>query len=68
MSAHTNHYSLSCPPPFTVFDVFKKELSPYKVSKSAIRFPLDEPVPVELISGIAKYRANENAEQANKKQ
>ena len=67
MSAHTNHYSLSCPPPFTVFDVFKKELSPYKVSKSAIRFPLDEPVPVELISGIAKYRANENAERANKK-
>jgi uncharacterized protein YdhG (YjbR/CyaY superfamily) len=68
MSAHTNHYSLSCPPPFTVFEAFKKELSPYRVSKSAIRFPLDEPVPVELISGIAKYRANENAERANKKQ
>ena len=30
--AYTNHYSISCPPPFTVFDVFKKELASYDMS------------------------------------
>jgi uncharacterized protein YdhG (YjbR/CyaY superfamily) len=63
-SAHTSHFSLSCPPPFTVFTAFRKELAPYKVSKSAIRFPLDEPVPVKLVAAIAKFRAKENLERA----
>jgi uncharacterized protein YdhG (YjbR/CyaY superfamily) len=58
-SAYKNHYSLSCPPPFTVFEKFKKELAPYEVSKSAIKFPLDKPVPVKLISEMAKFRAEE---------
>jgi uncharacterized protein YdhG (YjbR/CyaY superfamily) len=67
-SAYKNHFSLSCPPPFTIFEVFKKELAPYELSKSAIRFPLDKPVPVVLISEMAKFRAKENLEtEANKK-
>lgn len=66
-SAYTNHYSLSCPPPFTVFEIFKQELSPYKVSKSAIQFPFNKPIPVQLISDIAKFRAQESLEIANKK-
>src|SRR5688572_6106604 len=41
-SGYKNHYSLSCPPPSTVFDAFKAELAPYKTSKSAIQFPLDQ--------------------------
>lgn len=61
-SAYKNHYSLSCPPPFTVFDAFKEALSPYEISKSTIKFPLDQPVPVELIHQMAQYRANENLE------
>ncbi len=59
-SAYTNHYSLSCPPPFTIFTEFKEELAQYEVSKSAIRFPFDKPVPVELISAMSKFRAREN--------
>lgn len=58
-SAYTHHYSLSCPPPFTVFEQFREELAPYEVSKSAIRFPLDKPVPVKLITAMAKFRAKE---------
>jgi uncharacterized protein YdhG (YjbR/CyaY superfamily) len=54
-----DHFSLSCPPPFTVFEAFAKQLAPYEVTKSAIRFPLDEPVPVKLITAIAKFRAKE---------
>lgn len=66
-SAYKNHYSLSCPPPFTVFEVFKEELLPYEVSKSAMKFPLDKPVPVKLISDIASFRAKENVEAKKKK-
>jgi len=56
-SAYAKHYSLSCPPPFAVFDKFKNELAGLEVSKSAIRFPLDKPVPVKLIAAMAKFRA-----------
>jgi uncharacterized protein YdhG (YjbR/CyaY superfamily) len=66
-SAYTNHFSLSCPPPFTLFEVFKKELAVYEVSKSAIRFPLNKPVPVALITAMAKFRAKENQENEAKK-
>lgn len=59
-SAYTNHFSLSTPPPFAAFVKFKKELSRYKQSKSAVQFPLDEPVPVKLISAMAKFQASEN--------
>ena len=66
-SAYTNHYSVSCPPPFTVFAEFKKELAPYEVSKSAIKFPLEKPVPVKLIADMAKFRAKENLNMETKK-
>jgi uncharacterized protein YdhG (YjbR/CyaY superfamily) len=48
--------------------VFKKELAPYKTSKGAIQFPLDEPLPLDLIRDIAKFR-NEtvNAKASNPK-
>ena len=55
----TNHYSLFCPQPALLLEAFKEELSPYEVSKSTIKFPLDQPVPVELIGNMAKHRAEE---------
>ncbi|GAA0634043.1 iron chaperone [Brevundimonas lenta] len=62
ISAHANHYSLSCPPPF--FDGFRNELASYRVSKSAAQFPKNRPVPYALISDMAKVRARENRERA----
>lgn len=59
LSAHTSHYSLACPPP-TGFDHFKTELAPYKQSKSTVQFPLDQPVPVQLIKDMARFRADAN--------
>ena len=35
---------------------FKKELSPYKFAKGSIRFPLDEPLPLALVTKIVKFR------------
>lgn len=66
-SMYTEHFSLSCPPPWTIFEKFKKELESYKLSKSTIQFPLDKPVPVKLIEDMAKFRAKENIELEKKK-
>lgn len=35
---------------------FEKELKDYKTSKGAIQFPIDEPLPFELISSMVQYR------------
>jgi uncharacterized protein YdhG (YjbR/CyaY superfamily) len=66
-SAHTNHYSISCPPPFTVFDVFAKELAAYKKSKSTVQFPKNKPFPYDLLSKMVKFRAKENLENPKRK-
>lgn len=36
--------------------VFKKELSPYTISKGTIQFPLDVRLPIALIKKIVKFR------------
>lgn len=38
---------------------FKKELARYKVAKGSIQFPLDEPIPFDLVAKIAKFRVKE---------
>lgn len=63
-SAFTHHYGLSLPPPFTVFEAFEDRLAPYKVSKSAIQLPKTQPLPLTLITEIARFRANENRTRA----
>jgi uncharacterized protein YdhG (YjbR/CyaY superfamily) len=39
---------------------FKKELSVYKGAKGSIQFPIDKPLPLDLISKIVKFRVAEN--------
>src|SRR5436853_3825847 len=51
-----NHYSLY-PASDALVAAFKDELAGYELSKGTIRFPLSEPVPVNLIERIAKFRA-----------
>jgi uncharacterized protein YdhG (YjbR/CyaY superfamily) len=41
-------------------DAFKDELSKFKGGKGSVQFPLDKPIPYELISRIVKFRVNEN--------
>ena len=41
-------------------EAFKEELSAYKTSKGAVQFPLDKPIPYELIRKIVRFRAAEN--------
>ena len=36
-------------------DAFKKQLAPYKTSKGTIKFPIDEPLPLDLIAEIVRF-------------
>jgi len=47
--------------------VFEQELAPYKWSKGAIQFPIDKPMPTELIARIVKFRVQEDAARAKAK-
>ena len=40
---------------------FAKELSKYKTASGSVQFPLDEPLPLPLITRIIKFRVKENA-------
>ena len=40
---------------------FKEELKPYKSAKGSVQFPLDRPLPVDLIRRMVEYRVKENA-------
>lgn len=44
----------------------KKEFAGYAGSKGTIRFPLDKPMPLGLISKLVKYRIKQNNEKAKK--
>lgn len=46
------------PTPWAIIK-FKKELSWYKTSKWTIQFPLDKPIPFDLIQKITKFRIKE---------
>jgi uncharacterized protein YdhG (YjbR/CyaY superfamily) len=39
---------------------FQKELAKYKTTKGTIQFPLDKPLPLDLIKQIVKFRVKEN--------
>jgi uncharacterized protein YdhG (YjbR/CyaY superfamily) len=40
---------------------FKKELSTYETSKGTIKFPLDQPIPFDLVKKIVEFRVRENS-------
>jgi uncharacterized protein YdhG (YjbR/CyaY superfamily) len=39
---------------------FKTEIAPFKWAKGTIQFPLDKPIPYDLIRRIVQYRVEEN--------
>ena len=41
---------------------FKDELSAYAGEKATVRFPLDQPMPLDLIGRIVKFRARQRSE------
>jgi uncharacterized protein YdhG (YjbR/CyaY superfamily) len=51
----------------TGIEKFKKELSVYKTTKGAVQFPLDQPLPLDLVRKIVKFRVAENLKKAEEK-
>jgi len=45
---------------------FKEDLKDYSLSKGTIRFPLDKPLPDELIEKIVRSRINDNLAKSSK--
>ena len=43
-------------------EAFKEELSSYKQGKGSVQFPIDKPIPYDLVKKIVDYRAKENLE------
>ena len=46
---------------------FNKALSAYRAAKSSVRFPLDQPIPFDLISQIVKLRVKDHLGRAKAK-
>ena len=44
-----------------VLTSFQEELKKYKTGKGSVQFPLDQPLPADLIARIVKFRLEENA-------
>jgi uncharacterized protein YdhG (YjbR/CyaY superfamily) len=42
-------------------EAFKEDLEPYKSGKGSAQFPIDKPLPVDLIRRIVAFRVQENA-------
>jgi uncharacterized protein YdhG (YjbR/CyaY superfamily) len=57
-AAYKNHIGFYATP--TGHLKFAAELSKYKQGKGSVQFPLEEPLPFQLIASIVKFRAEEN--------
>jgi uncharacterized protein YdhG (YjbR/CyaY superfamily) len=47
-------------PTASAIRAFKKRLSKYKNAKGSVQFPIEEPLPIELIRRVVKFRVDEN--------
>jgi uncharacterized protein YdhG (YjbR/CyaY superfamily) len=64
-AAYKNHIGFYPTP--SGIEKFKNELSIYEGAKGSVKFPINKPLPLDLISKIVSYRVAENLERAEKK-
>lgn len=64
-AAYAKHIGLY--PTASGIEVFKKELAKYKSAKGSVQFPLNEPLPLKLITEIVQFRVAENLHKAEMK-
>jgi uncharacterized protein YdhG (YjbR/CyaY superfamily) len=64
-AAHPNHIGFYPYP--SAIEAFKKELSQYHTAKGSIQFPIDKPLPLDLISRIVDFRVKEKRGKATAK-
>jgi uncharacterized protein YdhG (YjbR/CyaY superfamily) len=64
-AGHTSHVGLYPVP--AAGGELAEEISRYQAGKGTLRFPLDRPIPFDLITKVVKLRAKENQERAEAK-
>ena len=64
-AGYKNHISLYPAPREN--EAFKKELSVFKGGKGTVQFPLDAPMPLNVITKIAKFRVSETKKKTGSK-
>jgi uncharacterized protein YdhG (YjbR/CyaY superfamily) len=65
-AAYKNHIGFY-PTPSGII-AFKEELSSYKQAKGSVQFPIDQPIPFDIVKRIVEFRVKENkAKTENKK-
>lgn len=64
-AAHKNHIGFYPTP--SGIAAFEKELSAYPLSKGSVQFPLDKPIPLDLIKRITEFRVKENLAKSKRK-
>jgi uncharacterized protein YdhG (YjbR/CyaY superfamily) len=57
-AAFKNHIGFF--PKASAIEAFKEKLSPYETSKGTIQFSIDQPLPLDLVKEIVRYRVKEN--------
>lgn len=62
-AGYKNHIGFYATP--TGHHQFAKELGQYKQGKGSVQFPLNAPIPFDLITRIVKFRVAENLEKAS---
>ena len=50
----------------SAIEAFKEELSSYKQAKGSVQFPIDAPIPYDLVRKIVQYRVEESQESKKK--
>jgi uncharacterized protein YdhG (YjbR/CyaY superfamily) len=63
-AGYKNHIGFYATP--TGHTEFANELSNYKQGKGSVQFPLDNPIPYELIERIVAFRVKENEQKVKK--
>ena len=64
-AAFKNHIGFYPVP--TGIEAFKKDFSVYKTGKGSVQFPLDQPMPLDLITKVVQFRIEENLSKPKKK-
>ncbi len=61
-AAFKNHIGFY--PTASAVEAFKEKLSPYETSKGTVKFPINEPIPFDLIKEMVCFRVKENLERS----
>ncbi len=61
-AAFKNHIGFYPTP--TGIEAFRQALSAYEGAKGSVQFPLEQPIPYDLITDIVKFRVTENRAKA----